>query len=111
MFVITVPCSSSYTDRAAKAKTVVTPVMGMGQTGRAPWAIISTHTSMLLHRIPCYYEVPIEEEQTRGHEPECGNEGEKMKSGGRFCIFWGFVSGLLIYLAMGKQWAYIENAK
>ena len=35
----TVPFPSSYTDRVAKAKTVVTPVMGMRQTGRAFWAI------------------------------------------------------------------------
>ena len=99
MFVLTVPFPSSYTDRAAKAKTVVTPVMGMGQTGRAPWAI-GTQTSMLFHSIPYCYEVLIEEKQTSGQEPECGNEGEKMKSRGKFCIFWGLVSGLLIYLSM-----------
>ena len=86
MFVLTVPFSSSYTDRATKAKIVVTPVMGMGQTGRAPWAI-GTHTSMLLHSIPYCYEVLIEEKQTSGQEPECWNKGEKMKSRGRFYIF------------------------
>ena len=51
----------------------------------------------------------IEEKQTSRQEPECGNEGEKMRSRGRLGIFLGFVSSLLIYLAMGKQWAYIEN--
>ena len=51
VFVITVPFPSCYTDRAAKAKTVFTPVMRMGQTARASWAI-GTHTSMLLHSIP-----------------------------------------------------------
>ena len=101
MFVLTVPFSSSYTDRAAEAKTVVTPGMGMGQTGRAPWAI-GTHTSTLLHSILYCYEVLIEEKQTSGQEPQCGNEGEKMKSSGRFFIFWRFVSGLLIYLSMGN---------
>ena len=102
MFVRTIPFSSSYTDRAAKAKTVVTPGMGMGQTGRAPW-VIGTHTSMLLHSIPYCYEVLIEKKQTSGQEPQCGNEGEKMKSSGRSCIFWIFVSGLLIYLSMGNR--------
>ena len=100
MFVLTVPFPSSDTDFAAKAKTVFTPVMGMGRTRRAPWAI-GTHTSMLLHSIPYCYEVLIEEKHTSGQEPQCRNEGEKMKSRGRFCIFWGFVSGLLIYLSMG----------
>ena len=102
MFVLTVPFPSSYTDRAAKEKTVVTTLMGMGEPERAPWAI-GTHTSMLLHSIPYCYEVLIEEKQTSGREPECGNEGEKMKSRGRFCIFSGFVSGLLICLSMGSS--------
>ena len=103
VFVLTVPSPSSYTDRTTEAKTVVAPVMGMGQTGRAPWAIV-THTSMFLHSIPSCYEVLIEEKQTSGQEPECGNEGEKKKSRGRFCIFWGFLSGLLICLSMGNIW-------
>ena len=76
MFVLTVPFPSSYTDCAAKAKTVVTPVMCMGQTGRAPWAI-GTHTSTLFHSILYCYEVLVEEKQTSGQEPECGNEGRK----------------------------------
>ena len=84
--------------------------MGMGQTGRAPW-VIGTHTSMLLDSSPYCYEVLIEEKQTSGQEPQCGNEGEKTE------VKWKVLYILevrvqLTYLSIyGKRWAYIGNTK